>query len=109
MKAVILAGGYGTRLSEETDAKPKPLVNIGNKPILWHILKIYSYYGIKEFIICQHIYINTKHKPGTSAPKKRSVTLTDSGEKFPRELLAKKNLLLWHNISQTILASFRIK
>jgi len=52
LKAVILAGGYGTRLSEETDAKPKPLVNIGNKPILWHILKIYSYYGIKEFIIC---------------------------------------------------------
>ncbi len=52
MKAVILAGGFGTRLSEETDVKPKPLVNIGNKPILWHILKIYSYYGIKDFIIC---------------------------------------------------------
>ena len=52
MKAVILAGGYGTRLSEETDIKPKPMLEIGNKPILWHILKIYSYYGINDFIIC---------------------------------------------------------
>ena len=52
MKAVILAGGLGTRLSEETQNKPKPMVEIGNKPILWHILKIYSFYGINEFIIC---------------------------------------------------------
>ena len=52
MKAVILAGGLGTRLSEETIYKPKPMVEIGNRPILWHILKIYSFYGIKEFIIC---------------------------------------------------------
>ena len=52
MKAVILAGGFGTRLSEETVTKPKPMVEIGGKPILWHILKIYSYYGINEFIIC---------------------------------------------------------
>ena len=52
MKAIILAGGYGTRLSEETDLKPKPLVEIGGKPILWHIMKIYSAYGINEFIIC---------------------------------------------------------
>ncbi len=52
MKAVILAGGYGTRISEETSQKPKPMIEIGGRPILWHILKIYSYYGINEFIIC---------------------------------------------------------
>ena len=52
MKVVILAGGYGTRLAEETKVKPKPLVKIGNKPIIWHILKIYSYFGINKFIIC---------------------------------------------------------
>jgi glucose-1-phosphate cytidylyltransferase len=52
MKAVILAGGLGTRLSEETVSKPKPMVEIGGKPILWHIMKTYSYYGINEFIIC---------------------------------------------------------
>ncbi len=52
MKAVILAGGLGTRLSEETHLKPKPMVEIGGKPILWHILKIYSHHGINEFIIC---------------------------------------------------------
>ena len=52
MKLVILAGGYGTRLAEETKIKPKPLVKIGKKPIIWHLMKIYSFYGIKEFIIC---------------------------------------------------------
>ena len=52
MKAVILAGGLGTRLSEETYLKPKPMLEIGGKPILWHIMKIYSFYGINEFIIC---------------------------------------------------------
>ncbi len=52
MKAVILAGGYGTRISEETHMRPKPMIEIGNKPIIWHILKIYSFYGINEFIIC---------------------------------------------------------
>jgi glucose-1-phosphate cytidylyltransferase len=52
MKAVILAGGLGTRLSEETNTKPKPMVNIGGKPILWHIMKIYSSHGINDFIIC---------------------------------------------------------
>jgi len=52
MKAVILAGGLGTRLSEETHLKPKPMVEIGGKPILWHIMKIYSSHGINEFIIC---------------------------------------------------------
>ncbi|MFF2018098.1 glucose-1-phosphate cytidylyltransferase [Paenibacillus sp. NPDC058177] len=52
MKAVILAGGYGTRISEETHLKPKPMIEIGGKPILWHIMKIYSHYGINDFIIC---------------------------------------------------------
>jgi len=51
VKVVILAGGFGTRLSEETDVKPKPMVEIGGKPILWHIMKIYSSYGFNEFII----------------------------------------------------------
>jgi glucose-1-phosphate cytidylyltransferase len=52
MKVVILAGGFGTRLSEETDFKPKPMVYIGGNPILWHIMKIYSHYGFNDFIIC---------------------------------------------------------
>lgn len=52
MKVVILAGGLGTRISEETIARPKPMVEIGGKPILWHIMKIYSAYGLHEFIIC---------------------------------------------------------
>src|SRR3989339_939866 len=52
MKVVILAGGLGTRLSEETTVKPKPMVEIGGMPILWHIMKIYSHYGFNEFIIC---------------------------------------------------------
>jgi glucose-1-phosphate cytidylyltransferase len=52
MKAVILAGGLGTRISEETHLKPKPMIEIGGKPILWHIMKLYSHYGINDFIIC---------------------------------------------------------
>src|SRR5215469_4869853 len=52
MKAVILAGGLGTRLSEETGVRPKPMVEIGGRPILWHILKIYSQHDINDFIIC---------------------------------------------------------
>ena len=52
MKAVILAGGFGTRLREETSIKPKPMVEIGGKPILWHIMKMYSSHGINDFIIC---------------------------------------------------------
>lgn len=59
MKVVILAGGYGTRISEESYLKPKPMIEIGEKPILWHIMKEYSYYGFHEFIICcgykQHV------------------------------------------------------
>lgn len=52
MKAVILAGGFGTRITEESFLKPKPMIEIGEKPLLWHIMKIYSYYGINDFIIC---------------------------------------------------------
>ncbi len=59
MKVVILAGGFGTRISEESHLKPKPMIEIGGKPILWHIMKEYSYYGFHEFIICagyrQHV------------------------------------------------------
>lgn len=59
MKVVILAGGFGTRISEESQNKPKPMVEIGGMPILWHIMKVYSYYGFNEFVICagykQHV------------------------------------------------------
>ena len=52
MKAVILAGGLGTRISEETQLKPKPMIEIGGKPILWHIMKLYSFHNVNEFVIC---------------------------------------------------------
>ena len=52
MKVVILAGGMGTRLSEETDLKPKPMAEIGERPMLWHIMKIYSHYGFNDFVLC---------------------------------------------------------
>ena len=52
MKAVILAGGLGTRISEETTVRPKPMIEIGGMPVLWHILKTYSHHGINDFIIC---------------------------------------------------------
>src|SRR5450830_1282220 len=52
MKAVIFAGGLGTRISEETHLKPKPMIEIGGMPILWHIMKTYSHYGINDFVIC---------------------------------------------------------
>jgi len=52
MKVVILAGGFGTRISEESHIKPKPMIGIGDRPILWHIMKTYSHYGFNEFVIC---------------------------------------------------------
>lgn len=52
LKVVILAGGFGTRISEETHLKPKPMIEIGDKPILWHVMKLYSHYGFNEFVIC---------------------------------------------------------
>ena len=57
MKVVILAGGLGTRISEESHLKPKPMIEIGEKPILWHIMKIYSHYGFNDFIICLGIKV----------------------------------------------------
>src|SRR6185369_9586608 len=69
MKTIILSGGLGYRLKEETEFKPKPMVNIGNKPILWHIMKIYAHYGFNDFIIAlgykgdyiKDYFINQKH------------------------------------------------
>src|SRR3954469_9262768 len=52
MKAVILAGGLGTRISEETQVRPKPMVEIGGRPLLWHIMKLYAHHGVREFIVC---------------------------------------------------------
>ena len=52
MKAVILAGGLGTRISEETSSRPKPMIEVGGKPILWHIMKTYSHHGINDFVVC---------------------------------------------------------
>lgn len=52
MKAIILAGGFGTRISEESSTKPKPMINVGGKPIIWHIMKMYSHHGINDFVIC---------------------------------------------------------
>ena len=52
MKVVIFAGGLGTRISEETDARPKPMVEIGGKPMIWHIMKMYSHYGFNDLLLC---------------------------------------------------------
>ena len=103
MKVVILAGGYGTRLSEETDFKPKPMIEIGGKPIIWHIMKYYSFYGFNEFIIAlgyrgevvKHYFANYKNIhsdftvdlrkgdisfTGDSHDNDWSVTLIDTGQ-----------------------------
>lgn len=82
MKVVILAGGLGTRLSEETDIRPKPMVEIGGKPILWHIMQIYSYYGYNDFIVClgyKGEYI-IKYFEKNDYPKEWNVELVDTGE-----------------------------
>ena len=101
MKVVILAGGFGTRISEESDNKPKPMIEIGGKPILWHIMKIYSSYGFNDFVVCcgykgyvikdyfHHYYMHqadmtvdlglntTEYHNSTSEPWR--VTLVDTG------------------------------
>lgn len=101
MKVVILAGGLGTRISEESDLKPKPMIEIGGKPILWHIMKSYSYYGFNDFIICcgyksfvikeyfHHYYlhqsdmtidmVNNTTEYHTSGAEPWKVTLVDTG------------------------------
>jgi len=88
MKVVILAGGYGTHISEESHLKPKPMIEIGNQSILWHIMKSYSYYGYHEFIICagykQHVmkeyfadyFTGQSHR----SPQQRSRTLARDGQ-----------------------------
>ena len=89
MKAVILAGGYGTRISEETAVRPKPMVEIGGKPILWHIMKIFDAQGVKDFIIClghkgnviKEYFANyhLQHSDVTFDLKKRGVTYHRNG------------------------------
>ena len=82
MKTVILAGGLGTRLSEETDVRPKPMVEIGGKPILWHIMQIYSYYGFNDFIVClgyKGDYIK-KYFNENNYPDSWNIELIDTGE-----------------------------
>ena len=83
MKAVILAGGYGTRLAEETKIKPKPLVKIGNKPIIWHIIKIYSHYGVKDFVICLGYkgYLLKKELNKLNHKKKWNIEYVETGLK----------------------------
>jgi len=83
MKCIILAGGYGTRLAEETKIKPKPLVKIGRKPIIWHIIKIYSHYGIKDFIICLGYkgYLIKKELNKLNSKKKWKINYVNTGVK----------------------------
>jgi glucose-1-phosphate cytidylyltransferase len=83
MKVVILCGGLGTRLKEETEFKPKPMVEIGGKPILWHIMKIYAHYGFNDFILCLG-YKGEKIKEyfsGDYSERNWRVNLVDTGEK----------------------------
>jgi glucose-1-phosphate cytidylyltransferase len=85
LKVVILAGGYGTRLHEETKKIPKPMVKIGRNPILWHIMKIYSHYGFKDFIICSGYkknIINKYFKKNASACNKENwnIKVVDTGK-----------------------------
>ena len=82
MKAVILAGGLGTRISEESHLKPKPMIEIGGKPVLWHIMKSYSHYGINDFIICDVTFDMANNRmevhQGNAEPWR--VTLIDTGQ-----------------------------
>ena len=94
MKVVIFCGGQGTRLREETEIRPKPMVTVGGKPILWHIMKIYDYYGFKEFVLCLGYkgevikeYFNAKNP---DVPKDWVVTPADTGEKAEKGARLKK-------------------
>ena len=84
MKVVLLAGGFGTRISEESGIRPKPMVEIGGRPILWHIMKLYSHYGLNDFVICCG-YItfdmkNNQMQVHTMRSEPWKVTLVDTGE-----------------------------
>ena len=79
LKAVILAGGRGTRLSEETQTKPKPMINIGEKPAIWHIMKIYSTYGINDFVICCGYKYEIIKEYFENISEKWSVEVVDTG------------------------------
>jgi len=79
VKAVILAGGLGTRLSEETKSKPKPMIKIGGKPILWHIMMIYSTYGINDFVVCCGYKGEIIKEYFENIPEKWNVELVDTG------------------------------
>ena len=81
MKVVILAGGLGTRISEETKSKPKPMIKIGNKPILWHIMKIYSHYGINDFVVCCGYKSNVIKEYFKKNKIPWEVKLVDTGQK----------------------------
>jgi len=81
LKAVILAGGLGTRISEETRTKPKPMVEIGNKPILWHIMKIYSTYGVNEFVLCCGYKGNVIKEYFKKNPESWEIRFVDTGLK----------------------------
>ena len=80
MKTIILAGGLGTRISEETKFKPKPLVEIGGKPIIWHIMKIYSHYGINDFVICSGYKSELIQEYFDNIDEPWTVTPVDTGE-----------------------------
>jgi|TARA_B110000014_G_C20108864_1_gene583708 glucose-1-phosphate cytidylyltransferase len=79
MKTVILAGGLGTRISEETNSKPKPMIRIGEKPILWHIMKIFSTYGINDFVVCCGYKNEIIKEYFENIPEKWNVELVDTG------------------------------
>ena len=105
MKVVILAGGFGTRISEESVLKPKPMVEIGDKPILWHIMKLYSHYGYNEFVICcgykQHMIKEwfTVKPPYLPYGKKRKLSLSSfKNDLFILHLC--RNCLFWQLPSQ---------
>jgi glucose-1-phosphate cytidylyltransferase len=101
VKAVILAGGRGSRLSEETDSKPKPMVEIGGRPILWHIMKIYAQYGIEDFIIClgykgacikEYFYNYNLHSSDITVDLRSGVTIHESAAEDWRVTLVETGL-----------------
>ncbi|MGG3806100.1 glucose-1-phosphate cytidylyltransferase [Metabacillus fastidiosus] len=95
MKVVILAGGFGTRLSEETLSKPKPMVEIGNKPIIWHIMKQYSYYGFNDFIICLGYKGNIIKEYFSESLTYKSNRTSDYENEYIEELIYHDGLDTW--------------